>query len=165
MISALLMMFLLICLSIVSFLTVVCPSLTVGLAAPAEFSTSLLSTAYFVLLFTTIFYSGQRMFLLIAFGVAVHFKQHSSLTYQNSSFFRTTDGRQPELRNYGQGEAGSRLTVRSSKLFYTFSTNFCLSSLVCEASATATCSLIVSFSAKRQRSRQKMLRLCVINLF
>ena len=106
MISALLMMFLLICLSIVSFLTVVCPSLTVGLAAPAEFSTSLLSTAYFLLLFTTIFYSGQRMFLLIAFGVAVHFKQHSSLTYQNLLGFallhrlRTTD--------YGQRSSGSR---------------------------------------------------------
>ena len=27
------------------------------------------------------------MFLLIEFGVAVHFKQHSSLTYQNSTFF------------------------------------------------------------------------------
>ena len=152
MISVLLVMFLSICLSIVSFVTVVCSLLTVGLAAPAELSTSLLSTVYFVLLFTTIFYSGQRMFLLIAFGVAVHFKQHSSLTYQNSIFFRTTDGRQPELRNYGQGEAGSRLTVRSLKPFYTFSTNFCLSSLVCEASATATCSLIISLSAKRQRS-------------
>ena len=69
MISALLVMFLLICLSIVSFVTVVYPSLTVGLAAPTELSTSLLSTAYFVLLFTTIFYSGERLFLLIAFGV------------------------------------------------------------------------------------------------
>ena len=58
MIAVVLVIFLVICLSIVSFVTVVCPSLTVGLAAPAEFSTSLLSTAYFVLLFTTIFYSG-----------------------------------------------------------------------------------------------------------
>ena len=105
MISALLVMFLSICLSIVSFVTVVYPLLTVGLAAPPELSTSLLSTAYFVLLFTIVFYSGQRMFLLIAFGVAVHFKQHSSLTYQNLLGFallhrlRTTD--------YGQQSSGS----------------------------------------------------------
>ena len=58
MMSALLVMFLSICLSIVSFVTVVCPLLTVGLAAPAELSTSLLSTAYLVLLFTIVFYSG-----------------------------------------------------------------------------------------------------------
>ena len=58
MISALLVIFLLICISIVSFVTVVYPSLTVGLAALAELSTSLLSTAYLVLLFTTTFDSG-----------------------------------------------------------------------------------------------------------
>ena len=58
MISALLVIFLLICISIVSFVTVVYPSLTVGLAAPAKLSTSLLSTAYLVLLFTTTFDSG-----------------------------------------------------------------------------------------------------------
>ena len=46
------------------------------------------------------------MFLLIAFGVAVHFKQHSSLTYQNLLGFallhrlRTTDN--------GQRSSGSR---------------------------------------------------------
>ena len=132
MISALLVMFLSICLSIVSFVTVVCPSLTVGLASPAEFSTSLLSTAYFVLLFTTIFYSGQRMFLLIAFGVAVHFKQHSSLTYQNSSFFigqRTGGAGITELWIYGIMElwklclynelcgASQQLTVNSQQFF------------------------------------------------
>ena len=53
-----LVIFLVICLSIVSFATVVYPSLTVGLAAPTELSTSLLSTAYLVLLFTTTFDSG-----------------------------------------------------------------------------------------------------------
>ena len=58
MISALLVIFLLICISIVSFVTVVYPLLTVGLAALAELSTSLLSTAYLVLLFTTTFDSG-----------------------------------------------------------------------------------------------------------
>ena len=58
MITALLVIFLVICISMVSFVTVVYPSLTVGLVAPAELSTSLLSTAYFVLLFTTTFDSG-----------------------------------------------------------------------------------------------------------
>ena len=44
------------------------------------------------------------MFLLIAFGVAVHFKQHSSLTYQNSSFFIGGGSRNHgimDLRDYG----------------------------------------------------------------
>ena len=58
MIAVMLVIFLVICLSIVSFATVVYPSLTVGLAAPTELSTSLLSTAYLVLLFTTTFDSG-----------------------------------------------------------------------------------------------------------
>ena len=58
MIVVMLVIFLVICLSIVSFATVVYPSLTVGLAAPAGLSTSLLSTAYLVFLFTTTFDSG-----------------------------------------------------------------------------------------------------------
>ena len=87
MITALLVIFLLICISIVCFIAIACCLLAEGFGVVAESSTSLLSTAYFVLLFTTIFYSGQRLFLLIAFGVAVHFKQHSSLIYQNPSFF------------------------------------------------------------------------------
>ena len=132
MIAVVLVIFLVICLSIVSFVTVVCPLLTVGLAASAELSISLLSTAYFVLLFTTIFYSGQRMFLLFAFGAAVHFKQHSSLTYQNSSFFIGGGSRNHgimDLRDYGIMElwklrlynelcgTSQQLTVNSQQFF------------------------------------------------
>ena len=90
MISALLVIFLLICISIVCFIAIACCLLAEGFGVVAESSTSLLSTAYFVLLFTTTFDSGQRLFLLFAFSVAVHFKQHSSLTYQNP-FYKITD--------------------------------------------------------------------------
>ena len=58
MITALLVIFLVICISMVSFVAVAYSSSTIGLGVAAESSTSLLSTAYFVLLFTTIFYSG-----------------------------------------------------------------------------------------------------------
>ena len=58
MISALLVMFLLICISIFCFIAIICCLLAEGFGVVAESSTSLLSTAYFVLLFTTTFDSG-----------------------------------------------------------------------------------------------------------
>ena len=44
------------------------------------------------------------MFLLIAFSVAVHFKQHSSLTF----FYKTTDNRQRSRAGAGIMELRSR---------------------------------------------------------
>ncbi|MBR5777517.1 MAG: hypothetical protein IKY22_03510 [Bacteroidales bacterium] len=58
MISALFVMFLLICISIFCFIAIASCLLAEGFGAVAESSTSLLSTAYFVLLFTTTFDSG-----------------------------------------------------------------------------------------------------------
>ena len=58
MITALLVIFLVICISIFCFIAIASCLLAEGFGAVAESSTSLLSTAYFVLLFTTIFYSG-----------------------------------------------------------------------------------------------------------
>ena len=58
MITALLVIFLLICISIVCFIAIACCLLAEGFGVVAESSTSLLSTAYFVLLFTTTFDSG-----------------------------------------------------------------------------------------------------------
>ncbi|MBR5776843.1 MAG: hypothetical protein IKY22_00005 [Bacteroidales bacterium] len=58
MITALLVIFLVICISMVSFVDVAYSSSAIGFGVVAESLSSLLSTAYFVLLFTTIFYSG-----------------------------------------------------------------------------------------------------------
>ena len=58
MITALLVIFLVICISMVSFVAVAYSSSAIGFGVVAESSTSLLSTAYFVLLFTTTFDSG-----------------------------------------------------------------------------------------------------------
>ena len=58
MISALFVMFLLICISIVLFVAAACRLSAEGFGVVVESSTSLLSTAYFVLLFTTTFDSG-----------------------------------------------------------------------------------------------------------
>ena len=58
MITALLVIFLVICISMVSFVAVAYSSSAIGFGVVAESLSSLLSTAYFVLLFTTIFYSG-----------------------------------------------------------------------------------------------------------
>ena len=58
MITALLVIFLVICISMVSFVAVAYSSSAIGFGVVAESSTSLLSIAYFVLLFTTTFDSG-----------------------------------------------------------------------------------------------------------
>ena len=58
MITALFVIFLVICISMVSFVAVAYSSSAIGFGVVAELSTSLLSTAYFVLLFTTPFDSG-----------------------------------------------------------------------------------------------------------
>ena len=58
MISALLVIFLLICISIVLFVAAACRLSAEIFGVAAESSTSLLSTAYFVLLFITTFDSG-----------------------------------------------------------------------------------------------------------
>ena len=58
MISALFVMFLLICISIVLFVAAACRLSVEIFDVAAESSTSLLSTAYFVLLFTATFDSG-----------------------------------------------------------------------------------------------------------
>ena len=58
MITALLVIFLVICISMVSFIAAACRLSAEGFGVAAELSTSLLSTAYFVLLFTTTFDSG-----------------------------------------------------------------------------------------------------------
>ena len=58
MITALFVIFLVICISMVSFVAVAYSSSAIGFGVVAESSTSLLSTAYFVLLFTTTFDSG-----------------------------------------------------------------------------------------------------------
>ena len=58
MITALLVMFLLICISIFCFIAVACCLLAEGFGVVAESSTLLFFTAYFVLLFTTTFDSG-----------------------------------------------------------------------------------------------------------
>ena len=58
MISALFVIFLVICISMVSFIAAACRSSAIGFGVAAESLTSLLSTAYFVLLFTTTFDSG-----------------------------------------------------------------------------------------------------------
>ena len=138
-----LMIFLVICISMVCFIAVACCLLAEGFGVVAESSILLLSTAYFVLLFTTTFHSGQRLFLVMAFSVAVHFKQHSSLTYQNPSFFyRTTDWRQPELRNYGNW---LRFATPDNKTTSQRDNQQCGSHL-------QTCCLVVSQSAERQRS-------------
>ena len=58
MITALFVIFLVISISMVSFVAVAYSSSAIGFGVVAESSTSLLSTAYFVLLFTTTFDSG-----------------------------------------------------------------------------------------------------------
>ena len=58
MISALLVIFLLICISIVSFVAVAYHSSAIGFGVVAELSASLFFTAFLVLLFTTTFDSG-----------------------------------------------------------------------------------------------------------
>ena len=58
MITALLVIFLVICISMVSFVAVAYSSSAIGFGVVAESSTSLLSTAYLLLLFTTTFDSG-----------------------------------------------------------------------------------------------------------
>ena len=133
MITALFVIFLVICISMVSFVAVAYSSSAIGFGVVAESSTSLLSTAYLLLLFTTPFDSGQRLFLPIAFGVAVHFKQHSSLIYQNPSFF--IGQRMGGSRNYGftdlwnhgttdRAVAGSLL--KNSLLFSLLSLSTCI---------------------------------------
>ena len=88
MITALLVIFLVICISMVSFVAVAYSSSAIGFGVVAESLTSLFSTAYFVLLFTTTFDSGQRLFYSSHLVQLSTFKQHSSLTYQNPSFFQ-----------------------------------------------------------------------------
>ena len=114
----------------VSCVTIAYCLLAEGFGVAPESSTSLLSAAYFVLLFTTTFDSGSRLFLLIAFSVAVHFKQHSSLTYQNPSFF------------IGQRTGGSRNCGNWLR--------FATPDNKTTSSAAATCSLVALLSAKHQ---------------